>query len=100
MSIDNEANFEGIIEADFEIVAQDPMEATFVISPQIQDLNYTHYQDVAQETWIINHNMAKYPSVTIVTSAGEKIEADVQYKSKNVVEVTFMGAFAGVAYLN
>jgi len=44
--------------------------------------------------------MGKYPSVTIVNSAGEQVIADVNYISSNVVEVSFMGAFAGVAYLN
>jgi hypothetical protein len=81
-------------------VENDPIEATFTISPNIQDLNYIHYQDVASDKWTITHNLGKFPSVTIVSSAGEQVIADVNYKSANVVEVSFMGAFAGIAYLN
>lgn len=88
------------ITANFEFVAQDPIEATFTISPNIQDLNYIHRQDVAADTWTITHNLGKCPSVTIVTSAGEQVIADVQYLNLNVVELKFSGAFAGVAYLN
>lgn len=93
-------NTEPMAIASFDFVPRTPIEATFTISPNIQDLSTTHYQDVPAATWVINHTMGKYPSVTIVTSAGEKIEADVLYKSLSVVEVNFSGAFAGVAYLN
>lgn len=86
--------------ANFEIVAQDPIEATFSISPNIQDLNYTHYQDSASDTWVINHNLGKYPSVSIVDSAKEQVIADVRYVNLNTVELKFIGAFAGIAYLN
>lgn len=91
---------EPAIIANFEFVAQNPTEATFTISPNIQDLNYVHRQDVASKTWTITHNLGKCPSVTIVTSAGEQVVADVLYKNLNVVELNFCGAFAGVAYLN
>jgi hypothetical protein len=86
--------------ANFEFVQRTPIEATFTISPHIHDLNYTHYQDVPSATWTIKHGLGKHPSVTVVTSAGEKIEADVLYKSLSVIEINFSGAFAGVAYLN
>jgi len=93
-------NYEPAITANFEFVETNPIEATFTISPNIQDLNYIHYQDVASNRWTITHNMGKFPSVTVVSSAGEQVMADVNYKSSNVVEVSFMGAFAGIAYLN
>lgn len=93
-------NLDPSIIASFEFVQSDPIEATFTISPNVQDLNYTHYQDVPQATWTITHNMNKCPSVTVVTSAGEKIQADVHYKNMNTVQINFCGAFAGVAYLN
>ena len=100
MSETTDQNLEPAIIASFEFVQSDPIEATFTISPNIQDLHYTHYQDVPQSTWIITHNLGKCPSVTVVTSSGEKVEADVYYKNLNTVEINFIGAFAGVAYLN
>lgn len=86
--------------ASFEFVENDPIQATFSITPNIQDLNYTHYQDVPSSKWTVNHGLGKYPSVTIVSSAGERVYADVQYKSPSQIELDFVGAFAGVAYLN
>lgn len=97
--MNQEDNAPAII-ANFELVQNEPIEAVFTLSPNVADLSYTHYQDVAQDHWVITHGLGKYPSVTIVTSAGEQIQADVQYISSNVVEVSFVGAFAGVAYLN
>jgi hypothetical protein len=86
--------------ANFEFVQRTPIEATFTISPHIHDLNYTHYQDVPSDKWVIKHGLGKHPSVTVVTSAGEQIMADVTYKSLTLLEVSFSGAFAGTAYLN
>lgn len=91
---------EPAIIANFEIVAREPIEATFTISPNIQDLNYIHYQDSAQSVWTINHNLGKYPSVSIVNSAKELVIADVHYINLNTVELKFTSAFAGIAYLN
>lgn len=88
------------ITANFEFVAQDPIQATFTISPNIQDLSYVHHQDVASKTWTITHNLGKCPSVTIVTSSGDQVLADVHYTNLNIVELNFSAAFAGKAYLN
>lgn len=54
----------------------------------------------AMSTWVIEHNLEKYPSVTVVTSAGTVVVGDVLYNNENVVTVTFNGAFKGKAYLN
>ena len=88
------------IEANFEFVKNDPVQAIFTISPNVQDLNYTFQQDVPSAKWVINHKLAKFPSVTIINSAGEQVYADVTYVDGNTVEVTFNGAFAGKAYIN
>jgi len=69
-------------------------------SPDGPDLSYVHDQAIASATWTINHNLGKYPSVTIVTSAGDEVEGDIDYTSINTVQLTFSGAFAGKAYLN
>lgn len=86
--------------ANFEFAPRTPITATFSINQTGTDKNYTHHQDLASDTWVIEHNMGKCPSVTVVDSAGEQVIADVQYISLNKVVVNFMGAFAGVAYLN
>jgi hypothetical protein len=60
---------------------------------------HMHVQDVAAATWTINHNLNRYPQVTIVDSAGSEVIGDITYTSLNTVTATFGGAFGGRAYL-
>jgi len=64
------------------------------------DLNYVHYQSTPSEKWLINHNLGKYPSVSIVNSAGSIVIGDVVILDENNVEVSFSGSFSGRAYIN
>ena len=64
------------------------------------DKHYVHTQATAAATWEITHNLNKYPSVTVIDSAGSEVEGDIDYTSANVVTLTFSGAFSGKAYLN
>lgn len=66
----------------------------------IGDSTYIHQQMVASTAWVITHNLDKYPSVTVVDSAGSVVIGEVQYISRNQIIVTFQGAFSGTAYLN
>lgn len=61
---------------------------------------YVHSQGVASNTWTINHNLGKYPSVTVTDSTGRIVVGGVQYVDANTVILTFSGAFSGTAYLN
>lgn len=64
------------------------------------DLSYLHTQNTAASTWTINHNLGKYPSVTVVDSAGDQVEGDVNYPGLNQATVTFSAPFSGRAFLN
>lgn len=64
------------------------------------DLTYTHTQNVASAEWIIRHDLHKYPSVTVVDSAGTVVIGEVQYLSADEIKIIFTGAFSGKAYLN
>ena len=66
----------------------------------ISDKNYEHDQASPSATWTITHNLNKYPSVSIVDSAGTLIITEVEYTSKNQVVVTFDASTSGKAYLN
>ena len=68
------------------------------ITPQL--MTYTHTQSVASDEWIITHNLEKYPSVTIVDSAGSEVETDIEYVNSNTIKSISNGAFGGKAYLN
>lgn len=54
----------------------------------------------ASSTWVIEHNMDKHPSVTIVDSGGNEVVGDVVYIDNNKLKVIFSSAFSGTAYLN
>lgn len=64
------------------------------------DKTYTYKQNVPSSIWQITHNLDKYPSVTIVDSAGSVVVGDIEYISTSTLRVTFSSAFAGTAYLN
>lgn len=61
---------------------------------------YVHEQGVASDVWTIEHNLNKHPSVTIVDSAENEVVGEIEYISKDVVEVRLKGASKGKAYLN
>lgn len=64
------------------------------------DSHYAHVQSSPSSVWVINHELGKYPSVTVVDSSGTEVVGDVEYLSVSSVRVTFTGAFSGKAYLN
>lgn len=61
---------------------------------------YIHNQETASNIWTINHNLNKYPSVTVVDSTGREIICDVKYTSNNTITLNFKSSFSGRAYLN
>lgn len=64
------------------------------------DARYTYTKLAPESVWEIEHNLGKFPSVTVVDSAGSVVIGEVEYIDMNRTKVTFAGAFAGVAYLN
>lgn len=61
---------------------------------------YTHIQDTASDTWVINHNLDYHPSIEVVDSAGTVVIGNYQYVNVNTVIATFTSPFAGKAYLS
>ena len=62
---------------------------------------FTFEQEIATDTWVINHNLGRNPNVVAVDSAGSvQIPDDVHYDSENQITVKFVNAFAGKAFLN
>lgn len=64
------------------------------------DIAYTHIQSVASTTWVIPHNLNKFPSVTIVDSTNTEVVADITHSSTLQCEVSFSSPQTGTAYLN
>ena len=65
-----------------------------------QDKNFYFTQTTASNTWVITHNLNKYPSATIIDSAGTEVVGNTTYNSLNQITITFSGAFKGSATLN
>jgi hypothetical protein len=63
-------------------------------------LHFTYTQSSASAVWNITHNLGKNPSVSVADSAGTLVMGEVDYINDNNLTITFISAFAGVAYLN
>lgn len=67
----------------------------------LQSKTFIFEQGIASDTWQINHNLNKKPSITVVDTADEiQIPDMVIYNNKDTITVTFLSEFAGKAYLN
>lgn len=66
----------------------------------VNDKSFFFVQDQALSTWVIVHNLNKYPSVSVIDSAGTEVIGDIFYDNMNQVTITFKGAFKGKATLN
>lgn len=64
------------------------------------DAFFRFVQSQANSEWSINHGLNKYPSVTVVDTAGTQGFGTVNYMDSNNIIVSFSSAFAGTAYLN
>jgi hypothetical protein len=51
-------------------------------------------------TWNVQHDLDKFPSITVVDTAETVVVGDYTYIDKNNVTLNFSAQFAGKAYLN
>ena len=65
------------------------------------DKSYVHDQGSPADTWEVQHNLNKKPSVTVVNYYGVVVYGNVEYVDNNNVTITFeAGAFSGKAFFN
>lgn len=64
------------------------------------DLNFKYDQSSPSAQWTIQHDLDKFPSVSVVDSAGTNVVGQVDYLNRDSLTITFTSAFAGIAYLN
>ncbi len=57
-------------------------------------------QGLPSAIWTITHNLEKFPSVSVVDTAGTIIMGEVSYDSINQLTINFSSATSGKAYLN
>ena len=63
-------------------------------------ISYIHRQQSAAAVWHIEHNLRRYPSVTVVDSGNTQVIGNVTYIDENNLDVSFVAPFSGAAYLN
>ena len=57
-------------------------------------------QTVAATVWNVNHNLGKFPSISVVDTANTVVAGQYEYTDNNNVILKFSAGFAGKAYLN
>ena len=74
--------------------------ATFTISSGVGDKNFVFNQVVASNTWVIQHNLNKFPSVTSVNINNIQMYGEVVFTDVNNLTINFTSASSGKAYIN
>ena len=74
--------------------------AVFTLSSGLADKTFEFTQGVPAVTWNIQHNLGKFPSVSVVNNNNVVINGEITYTDNNNLTCNFSAAFAGKAYLN
>ena len=73
--------------------------AVFTLSSQgVPTFVFT--QNATATTWNIQHNLGKFPSITVIDSGNTVVTGEYTYIDNNNVQLNFSAAFSGKAYLN
>lgn len=62
--------------------------------------SFIYEQALPSNRWEVSHKLGRYPSVTVVDSAGTTVEGDIQYIDNNNIVIEFSAPFTGKAYLS
>ena len=68
--------------------------------PDVPDAHQVFNQSPPSSVWNINHGLGKFPSVTVLDSAGTNVSGCVEHLDANNLRITFSSGFSGTAYLN
>ena len=64
------------------------------------DSTFVFVQENLSDTWVINHNLGKQPTVEVVDSGGEVVFGDITHNDNDTITIRFDAPFSGTAYLN
>ena len=64
------------------------------------DAHFVFRQETVSSTWTVEHNLDKYPAVTVVDSGDNVLYTEIEYIDKNTLEVRFEASTSGKAYMN
>jgi hypothetical protein len=89
-----------ILEDKFYGVAVYPGFVNPHIDPNVGDKTFVFTQATASAVWNVQHDLAKFPSVSVVSDDNIQVFGEVEYIDDNNLTITFNGAFSGKAYMN
>jgi len=72
----------------------------FTFGANAGDKTFIFTQAVPAIQWVIQHDLAKFPSVTVIDSGNTVVTGEVVYIDNNNAVINYSAAFAGKAYLN
>jgi len=72
----------------------------FVLAADAEDKTFVFSQSVPSVQWTVQHNLNKFPSITVIDSADTVVTGEYVYIDSNNVTLNFSAGFAGKAYLN
>ena len=64
------------------------------------ETTFTFTQGTLSDTWTINHNLDRFPSVTVVDNSNNIVVGAVTYNNSNQIVISFSETVIGKAYLN
>lgn len=65
-----------------------------------EDKEFIFNQPTPSVTWTVNHNLNKFPSVSVVNTNNILMYGNTTYVDKDNLIITFSAGFSGKAYLN
>jgi len=74
--------------------------AIFTPSSLAGDKSFTFTQPTPSVQWTIQHNMNKFPSVSVVNNNNVLMYGETTYVDTNNLTINFSAGFSGKAYLN
>ena len=60
---------------------------------------YTYDQQALSDTWVVVHNLGKYPAPVVIDSAGDQVIGSIKYDSPNQFTITFSAQISGKVYI-
>lgn len=61
---------------------------------------FNFVQNAPATNWVVNHNLARYPSIIVVDSNGAEVWGDLVHNTNNQATLTFSEAISGIAVCN
>ena len=74
--------------------------SNFILASGAGDKTFTFTQPTPSVQWTIQHNLNKFPSVSVVNNNNILMYGNTTYVDTNNLIITFTAGFSGKAYLN